>query len=214
MRRRRVAGAMEAFLGYTDYAVGNYMEMAGQWGQCFGNDHPIHIELGAGRGKFSVTLAEQYPEINFIAVEIKEEILIKAVEKAAEKKLKNIRFICMDIKELRNVFQAGEASRVYLNFSDPWPKRRHYKRRLTYRGFLAMYKEILMDKAEIHFKTDAEELFEFSLNEFLDTGFKVQNVSLNLHRGDSVFDIVTTEYEERYRLLGKQIYRLEAVVNK
>ena len=214
MRRRRVAGAMEAFLEYTDLTVGNYLEMAGQWGLLFGNENPIHVELGAGRGKFSVTLAEKHPDINFIAIEIKEEILIKAVEKAHAKGIPNIRFVCMDIKDLLSVFGTNEVSRIYLNFSDPWPKKRHFKRRLTYRGFLDMYKTILMERAEIHFKTDAEELFEFSLNEFLDTDFNVQNVSLNLHRGDSVFDIVTTEYEERYRLLGKQIYRLEAVIRK
>jgi len=214
MRRRKVAGAMEALLGYTEYAVGNYMEMAGKWADCFGNDHPIHIELGAGRGKFSVTLAENHPEINFIAIEIKEEILLKAVEKANEKELKNIRFICMDIKDMLSVFKADEIDLIYLNFSDPWPKKRHFKRRLTYRGFLEMYKTILKSGAQIHFKTDGEELFEFSLNEMLEMHFKIRNVTLNLHREDSLLDIVTTEYEERYRVLGKHIYRLEATVVK
>jgi len=214
MRRRKVQGAMEEFLNYENYAIGNYIEMAGQWETTFGNNNPIHVELGAGRGKFSVTLAEMHPEINFIAVEIKEEILIKAVEKAVAKELKNIRFICMDIKDILNVFAPDEISRIYLNFSDPWPKKRHSKRRLSYRGFLEMYKTILKNGTEIHLKTDGEELFEFSLNECLDMDFKVKNVSLDLHREDSLFDIVTTEYEERYRLLGKKIYRLEAIVRK
>lgn len=212
MRRRRVEGAMEALLSYKEISIGNYLEMAGNWSKVFNNDNPIYVELGTGRGKFILTLAEKYPEINFIGIEIKEEILIKAVEKAKAKGVKNIRFICMDIKDILSVFATDEVSRIYLNFSDPWPKKRHYKRRLTYRGFLEMYKTILKSEMGIFFKSDSDELFEFTLNEMLESDFKVRNVNLNLHRKDNTEQIITTEYEERYRLLGKQIYSIEAYV--
>lgn len=212
MRRRKVEGALESLLSYTHLAVADYMNMAGKWESIFDNSNPIHVELGTGRGKFILTLAEKHPEINFIAIEIKEEILIKAVEKAHDKSITNVRFICMDIKDLLSVFGVCEISRIYLNFSDPWPKKRHFKRRLTYRGFLEMYKTVLKKEAAIFFKSDSEDLFEFTLNEMLESNLKVRNVTLNLHRKDHQQEIVTTEYEERYRLLGKHIYRLEAYV--
>ncbi|MBP1930286.1 tRNA (guanosine(46)-N7)-methyltransferase TrmB [Ammoniphilus resinae] len=186
-------------------------EYKGKWKERFGNN-PLYVELGTGKGNFITTLAEQNPDISFIGVEIREEVLYSAVKKAAERNLHNIAFLWMDINKIEEVFAEGEVARIYLNFSDPWPKSGHAKRRLTYRQFLEKYKVMMPHGGEIHMKTDNEKLFEFSLNEFCDSGFRLKNITFDLHHSQFEEEkSVMTEYEQKFVNLGMKIYRVEAI---
>ena len=209
MRRRKVKGADEKLLSYKDYVVRDNIEsLKGKWNQLFKNNNPIHAEFGTGRGKFLTTLAKQNPNINYIAFEIKEEVLLKAVEKADRDNLKNIVFAWADVSKALDYFDSNELSRVYINFCDPWPKKRWAKRRLTHTNFLNMYREILNPEGEIHFKTDNEGSFEFSLNEIASNNWILKNISLYLANSD--FENVTTEYEDKFMSQGLKIFRCEA----
>lgn len=210
MRRRKVKGADEKLLSYKEYVVRDNIEsLKGNWNQLFKNDNPIHAEFGTGRGKFLTTLAKQNPDINYIAFEIKEEVLLKAVEKADRDNLKNIVFAWADVSKALDYFDSNELSRVYINFCDPWPKAKHAKRRLTYHTFLDRYARLLKDNGEVHFKTDNEDLFMFSLEEFKNCGWELKNVTYDLHSTD--LPNVKTEYEEKFSAKGQPIFRLEAV---
>lgn len=209
MRRRKVKGADERLLSYKDYVLReNIEELKGKWSERFNNNNPIHVEFGTGRGKFITTLAAQNPNINYIAFEIKEEVLLKAVEKGYEANLNNILFAWADVKNILDYFDENELSRVYVNFCDPWPKTRWAKRRLTHSNFLNMYKKVLDANGEVHFKTDNEKLFEFSLNEISLNDWQLKNISLDL--ANSPFENVTTEYEDKFMSYGMKIFRCEA----
>ena len=209
MRRRKKKGSDIKLLSYNNYVIRENIEsLKGKWHERFGNNNPIHAEFGTGRGKFITTLAKENPDINYIAMEIKEEVLLKAVEKAAEQNLTNILFIWGDVNQIEEYFDKGELERVYINFCDPWPKKRWAKRRLTHTNFLNMYREILNPEGEIHFKTDNEGLFEFSLNEIASNNWVLKNISLNLANSD--FENVTTEYEDKFMSQGLKIFRCEA----
>ncbi len=211
MRRRKKKDADIKLLSYTNYVLKeDSIELKNKWCGKFKNNNPIHVEFGTGRGKFITTLAKQNPHINYIAMEIKEEVLLKAVEKAAENELNNILFVWGDVNNILDYFGVGELSRIYVNFCDPWPKKRWYKRRLTYRGFLENYKKLLNDCGEIHFKTDNEKLFEFSLNEFSEANLKLKNISLDLVNSDYKGNI-TTEYEDKFMSYGMKIFRVEGM---
>ncbi|CEN90066.1 tRNA guanine-N(7)-methyltransferase [[Clostridium] sordellii] len=211
MRRRKKKGADLKLLSFENLVIkGDEIDFKGNWNEKFQNDNPIHVEFGTGRGKFLTTLAKQNPNINYIAMEMKEEVLLKAVEKAVENELNNILFIWGDVNNILDYFDKGELSRVYINFCDPWPKKRWYKRRLTYRGFLENYKKLLNDDGEIHFKTDNEKLFEFSLNEFSEANLKFKNITLDLANSDYEGN-VTTEYEDKFMSYGMKIYRVEGL---
>ncbi|WP_099188330.1 tRNA (guanosine(46)-N7)-methyltransferase TrmB [Tepidibacter mesophilus] len=208
MRRRKVKGADEKLLSYDKQVIKNPVDFKGGWSKKFNNHNPIYIEVGTGRGKFLTTLAKQNPNINFIAMEIKEEVLIKAVQKADEAELNNILFIWGNVQNILDYFEDKEIDRIFINFCDPWPKKRWAKRRLTHSGFLDMYNKVLSDDGEIHFKTDNEKLFEFSINEISEYGLKLQNISLDL--ANSEFEgNVTTEYEDKFMNQGMKIYRCE-----
>lgn len=210
MRRRKVKGADEKLLSYKDYVIKeNIEEMKGKWSVHFENNNPIHVEFGTGRGKFITTLAKQNPNINYIAMEIKEEVLVKAVEKADENNLDNILFVWGNVNNILDYFDEKEIDRVYVNFCDPWPKTRWAKRRLTHTNFLSKYNKILNPGGEIHFKTDNEKLFEFTLNEIASDGWALKNISLNLAESD-YNENVTTEYEDKFMSQGMKIYRCEA----
>ncbi|PBH91830.1 tRNA (guanosine(46)-N7)-methyltransferase TrmB, partial [Clostridioides difficile] len=184
-------------------------KLKGKWNLKFRNDNPIHVEFGTGKGKFITTLAKQNPDINYIAMELKEEVLLKAVEKADASNLNNILFLWGDVSNILDYFEAKELSRIYINFCDPWPKNRWSKRRLTHSGFLEMYNRVLEDDGEIHFKTDNEKLFEFSLNEIAANNWLLKNISLDL--GNSEYENnVTTEYEDKFMSQGMRIFRCEA----
>lgn len=184
----------------------------GKWSQVFGNDNPIYIEVGSGRGQFITTLAKNNPNINYIALEIKEEVLIRGVEKAIKYDLDNIKFIWGEVEFLENYFADGELNRIYINFCDPWPKKKNAKRRLTSSKFLDLYLKKLKNHnlSEIHFKTDNRQLFEFTLNEFLSKNWNLKNISLDLANSDLSINNVTTEYEDKFMELKMPIYRLEA----
>lgn len=189
--------------------VQNPTEYKGKWNELFGNDNPIHIEVGCGKGNFISGMAKAHPDVNYIAVELCIDVMVIAVEKAFESNVSNVKFINADARLLAECFAEGECGRVYLNFSDPWPKSGHYKRRLTYKDFLDIYRHILTDDGEIHFKTDNMHLFEFSICSFAQNNFKLKNVSLDLHNSNFEGNVMT-EYEQRFSELGQPIYRLEA----
>lgn len=183
----------------------------GRWREIFGNDHPIHIEIGCGKGSFITGMAKLYPEINFVAVEKVEDVIVMAMEKAIAADLQNVRFTDMDAERLEEFFDYGEAERIYLNFSDPWKKNKQAKRRLTHKRFLDRYRKVLKPGDQIWFKTDNCRLFEFSLNSFCDENFKLSNITLDLHHSGFEGNVMT-EYETRFTELGQPIYRLQAIV--
>ncbi len=212
MRRRKKPGAKDELLKLEHTLILNPETNKGNWRNIV-NSERIHVELGTGRGQFINTLAEKHRDMFFIGIEVKEEILLDAVKKSIDKGLNNIKYLWYDINEIDSIFDENEIERLYINFCDPWPKKRHSKRRLTHRDFLTKYRKILKPNGEIHFKTDGEELFEFSLNEMLEMEYKVRDVSLNLYRDESI-DTVKTEYEEKFISQGKKIYRMLGENNK
>ncbi len=175
----------------------------------FGNDNPIRIEIGCGKGDFIVGTAAKEPDVNFLAIEKVSDVLMLAAEKVKRSELTNIRVCCVDAKELEEIFPEGSIDRIYLNFSDPWPKSRHEKRRLTYRSFLAIYKKILKKDGAIHFKTDNRGLFDFSLEEFKEFGMRMQKLTFDLHNSEYMEGNVMTEYEKRFSSMGVPINRVE-----
>lgn len=209
MRLRNIPGAESALREYPTF-VDNPVSYKGRWKDRFGNDNPIHIEIGCGKGRFINTLAERHPEVNFIAVELKAEVVLRAVQRTEYREIPNLAFVQFDASKLTELFADHEVSRLYLNFSDPWPKTRHAKRRLTYASFLQTYRQVLKKNGEIHLKTDNEPLFEFSLNQFAGERFQMRNITFDLHQSKLAADNVMTEYEERFSSRGQRIYRVEA----
>ncbi|HEC2156730.1 tRNA (guanosine(46)-N7)-methyltransferase TrmB [Staphylococcus delphini] len=175
----------------------------------FEQQQPIHIEVGSGMGKFITTLAQQNPHINYVAIERDKNVMIRVLDKVRELNLTNIKLLCNDAVILTDYFRQGEVDRIYLNFSDPWPKKRHAKRRLTYRNFLALYQQILREDGELHFKTDNRGLFAYSLESMSQFGMYFTKINLNLHQEDDG-DNIPTEYEHKFAEKGSRIYRMEA----
>jgi len=208
LRVRRVPGAYEALTELKTYFIEKPEEHKGKWREVFGNDHPIHAEFGGGKGKFIIEMAMKYPEVNFIMVDAVTEVVLKAAQRAENHQLHNLKIVMLDLRFAENYFAEHELDRIYLNFSDPWPKKRHYKRRLTHREFLEIYKRILKTDGWIHFKTDNRGLFEFSLNEFAETDMIMRNITLDLH-ALGWEDNVMTEYESKFSSMGHPIYRIE-----
>lgn len=209
MRMRKKKNVDQRIERCGSYFVAEPQNLKGKWNEEFGNSNPIHLEIGCGKGGFVAGMAELHPDINFVAAEICIDAMVIAVEKVCEKELENVRFINIDAKMLTEYFEDGECGRIYLNFSDPWPKSGHYKRRLTYKDFLELYRKVLGKDGEIHFKTDNMKLFEFSLASFSQNGFKMKNISLDLHNSNFEGNVMT-EYEKRFSEMGQPIYRLEA----
>lgn len=177
--------------------------------QLFGNDNPIRIEIGCGKGDFIVGTAAKEPDVNFLAVEKVSDVLMLAAEKVKRSELPNIRVCCVDAKELAEIFPESSIDRIYLNFSDPWPKSRHEKRRLTYRTFLEIYKKILKPDGAVYFKTDNRGLFDFSLEEFKEFGMRLEKLTFDLHDSEYMEGNVMTEYERRFSSMGVPINRVE-----
>ncbi|MCD8049926.1 MAG: tRNA (guanosine(46)-N7)-methyltransferase TrmB [Clostridia bacterium] len=174
--------------------------------------HPLHLEIGCGKGRFITELAAQNPEIHYIAAEMIDNVLVLAAEKAKAAELENVRFVSGNVKNLALWLPEGSVDRIYLNFSDPWPKKGHAKRRLTHKNFLDLYKRILVPNGEIHFKTDNLPLFEFSIQSFEENGFELSEVTYDLHNSGFEGNIMT-EYEERFSGMGFKINRLVARVS-
>ena len=191
----------------------------GCWRQVFGNKHPIHIEIGMGKGRFIMEMAKRHPDINYIGIERYSSVLLRAIEKYDTEydteeynELKNVRFVCMDARNVADVFAEDEVDRIYLNFSDPWPKARHAKRRLTSTEFLARYEKILKPGGLLEFKTDNTQLFNFSLDQIKEAGWILQNFTYDLHHHEEMNrDNVMTEYEEKFSAKGNPINKLIAV---
>lgn len=182
---------------------------AHQVSEWFERQQPIHIEVGSGMGKFITTLAQQNPHINYVAIERDKNVMIRVLDKVREHNLTNIKLLCNDAVILTDYFRQGEVDRIYLNFSDPWPKKRHAKRRLTYRSFLTLYQQILREDGELHFKTDNRGLFAYSLESMSQFGMYFTKINLNLHQEDEG-DNIPTEYEHKFAEKGSRIYRMEA----
>ena len=181
--------------------------LKGAWSKEFGNDNPIHIEIGCGKGNFVCGMAQKYPDINFIAIEVVPDVMVIAMEKAAPLGLENVRFIIADAALLCDYFDQFEINRIYLNFSDPWKKKKQAKRRLTHKNFLDIYKKLLPVGEQVCFKTDNQKLYEFSLNSFAENDFKMSDITFDLHNS-GFEDNVMTEYEARFSELGMPIYRV------
>ena len=209
MRVRNRKGATELLEANPYYVVLNPADAKGKWQEIFGNDHPIHIEVGSGKGAFITGMAKANPDINYIGIDIQKSVLSYALDKVLEADVPNIKLLWVDGSELTNYFADGEIDRLYLNFSDPWPKKRHEKRRLTYKSFLDTFKQILPEKGEIHFKTDNRGLFEYSLVSFSQYGMVLKGVWLDLHASDFEGNVLT-EYEQKFSSKGQVIYRVEA----
>jgi tRNA (guanine-N7-)-methyltransferase len=179
----------------------------------FGNDNPLHLEIGCGKGQFICQLAKRNPNVNYIAIEVCDDVAVLACEGVKRAELKNVRFMVTGAEYILKYFKESSVSRIYLNFSCPFPKARYAKHRLTSPIFLPMYKKILENGGEIHQKTDNMHFFEYSIERYSELGFNLQNVSLDLHNSGFEGNIIT-EYESRFLELGQPIYRLEAVCKK
>jgi tRNA (guanine-N7-)-methyltransferase len=202
--------AREFIQQHPEVVIPNPEDYKGKWSEIFGNNHPLHIEVGSGKGQFIVGMAQANPDINYIGIELYDKVIVKALEKALEAgSPPNLRLLKVNAEELEKFFQKNDVHRIYLNFSDPWPKKRHAKRRLTHEKFLSIYESILVDEGEIHFKTDNRGLFEFSLVSMSQYGMVLKDVSLDLHANEPE-DNIRTEYEEKFSSLGQPIYRLES----
>ncbi len=208
MRMRKKKNLDVRFAQCASVMVEDPRAQRGAWKALFGNDNPIRLEIGCGKGRFILENARRNPDINFVAIEKEEGALIMATEKAVSEALPNLRFLSFDAAALNEIFAPQEVSLIYLNFSDPWPPNRQRKRRLTWRAFLAVYDEILSENGAIFFKTDNQRLFEWSLGELCQNGWLLQNISLDLHKSD--YDNIMTEYEEKFSSQGYRIYRVEA----
>ena len=207
MRLRNITGSREV-IAASAYVVHDERGCRGKWREIFGNSRPIHIEIGMGKGKFIHTMARLHPEINYIGIEKYSSVLLRAIQKMEEEELPNLRFIRMDAEEITEVFTPGEVGRIYLNFSDPWPKDRHAKRRLPSRQFLERYDAILEAQGQLEFKTDNRELFDFAVEELDPAGWKACIITYDLHKDEVLMEgNVMTEYEEKFSAMGNPIYK-------
>lgn len=206
MRLRNITGSKE-FIAENEYVVHEPETKKGLWKkEVFENDNPIHIEIGMGKGKFIMTLARLNPNINYIGIEKYSSVLLRAIQKMEIDPLPNVKFIRMDAEDILDIFDNGEVDRIYLNFSDPWPKDRHAKRRLPSRQFLARYDVILTKDGHLEFKTDNRALFDFALEEIPFTNWTVKESTFDLHNNDAMCEgNVMTEYEEKFSRMGNPI---------
>ena len=206
MRLRNIPGAKDAILE-SPFVIQEPEKNKGKWSSVFPKEQPLHIEVGMGKGRFLMELAALHPDINYVGIEMYDSVLLRALQKMEElteegKGLPNLKFMRIDARVLPEIFEKGEVSKIYLNFSDPWPKARHAKRRLTSREFLARYDEILKPEGRVEFKTDNKDLFLFSLEEVEETKWRLLEHTFDLHND------VMTEYEEKFSSMGNPIYKM------
>ncbi len=207
MRLRNITGSRE-MIAESRFVVHEPQEYKGRWSELFGNDHPLRIEIGMGKGRFIMDLARMHPEINYVGIEKYSSVLLRGIQKMETDPLPNLYFIRMEAEEIADVFGREEVERIYLNFSDPWPKDRHAKRRLPSREFLKRYDEILVRDGVIEFKTDNEDLFRFALEEIAPAGWRLLQMTEDLHHDEKMLaGNVMTEYEEKFSALGNPIYK-------
>lgn len=207
MRLKNVPGARET-IAESSLVIHEPEKQKGIWKQLFENSNPIHIEIGMGKGRFIYGMAKEHPDINYVGIEKYSSVLLRAVQKMEEEPLPNLRFIRMDAEEIAEVFAKDEVDRIYLNFSDPWPKDRHAKRRLPSREFLARYDSFLKQDGQLEFKTDNRELFDFAVEELPFAGWKIDNITYDLHHDEEMMKgNIMTEYEEKFSSMGNPIYK-------
>ena len=206
MRLRNVKGAKE-IIDNSPYIIKNPIDYRGNYQKIFENNNPIHIEIGMGKGDFIIENAKKYPNINFIGIEKFDSVIVRAVQKLENEQIPNLKLIKIDANEIDDVFDK-EISVIYLNFSDPWPKARHAKRRLSSEIFLNKYDSVFIDKKRIIMKTDNRKLFEYSIKSFTDYGYKIEDISLNLYE-DDIKNNVPTEYETRFHNRGCLVYKVD-----
>ncbi len=207
MRLRNITGSREV-IAESPYVVQEELQpqVAGTWHTLFGNNNPIHIEIGMGKGKFIHTMAKLHPDINYVGIEKYSSVLLRAIQKMEEEELPNLKFLRMDAEDIATVFAPGEIDRIYLNFSDPWPKDRHARRRLPSREFLARYDVILKKEGRLAFKTDNRDLFDFAVEELEPAGWKAEVITYDLHGDENLMEgNVMTEYEEKFSAMGNPI---------
>lgn len=207
MRMRRKKNREARFENCIDWVVQEPEQLKGVWREHFGGDSALHVEIGCGKGGFITELAKKNPEIYYVAMEKCVDALILALEKAKEQNLQNVLFISGDAENITEIFDSGEADRIYLNFSDPWKKGKQAKRRLTHRRFLEKYKTILKKDGELHFKTDNRPLFDFSLEEFEAMQMQIAELTYDLHNSPYNADNIQTEYEKTFSEKGFPINR-------
>ena len=206
VRLRNVKGAKE-IIDNSPYIIKNPNDYRGNYQKIFKNNNPIHIEIGMGKGDFIIENAKKYPNINFIGIEKFDSVIVRAVQKLENEEIPNLKLIKIDANEIDDVFDK-EISVIYLNFSDPWPKARHAKRRLSSEIFLNKYDSVFIDKKRIIMKTDNRKLFEYSIKSFTDYGYKIEDISLNLYE-DDIKNNIPTEYETRFHNRGCLIYKVD-----
>lgn len=211
MRLKHVKGANEIIEQGT-YYIKDPTSYKGKWSQVFHNSNPIYIEIGMGKGDFIIENALRYPQINFIGIEKYDSVLVRAIQKSNELELNNLKLIRLDARLIEDIFDK-EITQIYLNFSDPWPKERHAKRRLTSPNFLEKYESIFKKDSHIIMKTDNVLLFEYSLESLKNFGYIINSVTNDLHN-KKIADNIMTEYEKKFVKLGVKINRLDAYKNK
>ena len=205
MRLRNIAGARDV-IAANEYVVQAPIEVKGRWKEIFDNPGELHIEVGMGKGRFLHEMAKLHPEINYVGIEMYSSVLLRALQKMEAEPLPNLKFICEDARLLPDIFEKGEVDHIYLNFSDPWPKDRHAKRRLPSRQFLARFDQILKPGGRLSFKTDNRDLYDFAVEELEPAGWKAEVITYDLH-ADEVLCAgnVMTEYEEKFSSKGNPI---------
>ncbi len=213
MRLRNVKEA-KAEIKKCDFVYAEPMGFKGEWNEVFGNDNDIELEIGMGRGAFICARALANPDKNYIGIERYETIILKAVKKIDKLGIKNVRIICGDAVLVKDFFAEDEIAKIYLNFSDPWPKKRHFKNRLTYSDFLYSYQKILKNNSYIDIKTDNLSFFEFSLDQIRQTGFEIEKFSYDLHGTDYAERDFMTEYETKFKNLGQKINFVKVINRK
>lgn len=207
MRLRNVAGSREV-ISTSRFVVQDPKKQKNKWRDLFGNSNPVHIEIGMGKGRFIMDMARLNPQINYIGIEKYSSVLIRGIQKMEAEELPNLYFIRMDAEEITEIFGQGEVEKIYLNFSDPWPKDRHAKRRLPSYEFLCRYNEILSKEGNLEFKTDNKELFTFALEQLEPAGWHLDKVTYDLHNDEVMMEgNVMTEYEEKFSSKGNPIYK-------
>lgn len=205
MRQRKIKNLQEKLESFAAYIIRDPKSSKGAAGALFPKKQPLYLEIGCGKGQFITRCAAAHPEWNFLAVEGNESVVLRALEKAAEQKAENIRFILGYVDDLGDLFAPGELSGIFLNFSDPWPKDRHAKRRLTCARRLAEYQTALLPGGFIQFKTDNDDLFDFTLEQIEEAGLYVEALSRDLHHSQLAAENITTEYEDKFAGAGKTI---------
>jgi tRNA (guanine-N7-)-methyltransferase len=205
MRQRKIKNIDEKLQAFSRVIEDSPAAQKGRWRQVFGNDHPIYLEIGCGKGQFISQYSQLHPEWNFVAIEGHQSVALRALEKAEETQAQNLRLVLEYVRDIRDFFADGELAGVFLNFSDPWPKERHAKRRLTYGGRLVQYCQIVAEGGFVQFKTDNDDLFDFTLEQIEERGLDILEESRDLHHSPWAEGNVTTEYEDKFARTGKNI---------